>query len=406
MRLIFLLLLIPGGIFAQLDTVTILISYDGFRHDYVEKFDMKNFKDFLSEGVAADGLIPSFPSKTFANHYSIVTGLEPGHHGLPANSFYNRELKKIYVIRDREAVQDGRFYHGLPIWCYAQQNGLKTASYFWVGTEASINGCKPDYVVPYNAKISNRSRIDGMIEWLNLPKEERPSLILGYFSTFDDLGHKFGPNSNEVKEAAKIIDDELGYFLSEIKKSEVPVNLILVSDHGMEDMAGYEPIFLDNDNRALRSKYLMFNAGPFVYVYFRNKNTEFLKAVEDFKKVLGNSVNYNSPERFKSFSGVKQPWTPDLILSAPKGKIILGEEHREKHESGIKEGGNHGFSPEMRSMHGIFYANGPSFKHGAKINSFQNIHIYSLLVNILSLKQYDFIDGNDFLLEKVLNQEQ
>ncbi|QCK16928.1 alkaline phosphatase family protein [Mangrovivirga cuniculi] len=407
MRLLFLLFLIPGFIYSQSDTVTILISYDGFRHDYVEKFDLENFKELIKEGVAADGIIPSYPSKTFSNHYSIVTGLEPGHHGLPANTFYNRELGKLYQIRDKDVVTDGRFYSGLPIWCYAQQNGLKTASFFWVGSEASIDGCKPDYVRPYNHSLSNKARIDGMIEWLNLPKDERPRLILGYFSTMDDFGHKYGPNAPETHKAAEKLDKELGYFREKIKESGIPVNLILVSDHGMEDLSDYEPIYIDFESKAFKGKYVVLNAGPFAYVYFIDQKTSVKKA----KRELSESINHDKlifevPQKYKSFKGEKKPWTPDLIITAPKKHIFLDSERKDEFPNGFERGGTHGFTSDMKSMQGIFYANGPSFKHGEKIKSFQNIHIFSLLVNILSLEPYEFIDGNDFLLEKTLNQEQ
>jgi predicted AlkP superfamily pyrophosphatase or phosphodiesterase len=158
----------------------ILISFDGFRHDYVQKFDPPHFKEFIRKGAAADGLIPSFPSKTFPNHYTLVTGLYPGHHGLVDNQFYDPVQLKRYGMGDRKAVLDTTFYGGMPLWQLAHKHGLKSASYFWVGSEVPLRGNYPDYYFPYNQSVPNKDRVDQTIAWLKLPEKDRPH----YFTVF------------------------------------------------------------------------------------------------------------------------------------------------------------------------------------------------------------------------------
>ena len=165
----------------------LMISFDGFRHDYVEKYDAPHFKAFIEKGAKAEALTPSFPSKTFPNHYSLVTGMYPGNHGLVDNSFYDEELDVVYRASKRELVENPAFYGGLPLWQLTQQNGMKSASYFWVGSEAPVAGSFPDYYYIYDGSVSNEARIDEVVRWLNLPEEDRPHFISLYFSLVDSL---------------------------------------------------------------------------------------------------------------------------------------------------------------------------------------------------------------------------
>src|SRR5688500_9149888 len=175
----FSILLYPAdGLSQAKDTpYVILVSFDGFRYDYVEKYDLPNFKSFIKKGSASDGMIPSFPSKTFPNHYTLVTGLYPGHHGLVDNAFYDPTLHQYYAIRDRAAVHNPAYYGGTPLWQLAQQQGLKTASFFWVGSEAPIQGKYPDYYFDYDESVPNKKRVDQTVAWLKLPPTERPHFI-------------------------------------------------------------------------------------------------------------------------------------------------------------------------------------------------------------------------------------
>ena len=177
----------------------IMISFDGFRHDYVEKFDAPNFKSFIANGASAEAMMPSFPSKTFPNHYTMVTGLYPGNHGLVDNSFYDPTLDVQYGMRNRALVENPAFYGGLPLWQLVQKNGMKSASYFWVGSETAIAGSFPDYYHIYDGDVNNDDRITAVIDWLKLPQDQRPNYISLYFSLVDSESHASGPNSEKTK---------------------------------------------------------------------------------------------------------------------------------------------------------------------------------------------------------------
>ena len=148
----------------------LLVSFDGFRYDYPDRFHLPNFKKLQKKSSYAKGSFSSFPSKTFPNHYSIITGMYPGNHGIVDNKFYSPELQKVYAIPDRTAVQEAKFYGGIPLWQWLQRHGIKTASYFWVGSEAPILGEYPTYYKQYNDKVPYEDRINQVIEWFRLPE--------------------------------------------------------------------------------------------------------------------------------------------------------------------------------------------------------------------------------------------
>ncbi|HNL46136.1 MAG TPA: ectonucleotide pyrophosphatase/phosphodiesterase, partial [Cyclobacteriaceae bacterium] len=133
-RLLLLFLVVAGWAHAQQTPYVIMVSFDGFRHDYVERYNLPNFKKLIKQGAAAEALIPSFPSKTFPNHYTLVNGLYPGNHGLVDNEFYDPAQKKLYKTKDRTMVEDSSFYGGVPLWQLAKQQGMKSASFYWVGS--------------------------------------------------------------------------------------------------------------------------------------------------------------------------------------------------------------------------------------------------------------------------------
>ena len=195
----------------------ILISLDGFRWDYIERFQPPSLSQFITNGVKAESLIPSFPSKTFPNHYTIVTGMYPDNHGLLGNSFYSNKKKMTYSIRDRAMVEDGTFYSGSPIWIQADKTSMVSASYFFVGSEANIQGLRPTYWHIYDRSIKNEDRIAQALKWLALPSQNRPHLITMYFSDMDDTGHQFGPNNDiELKKTLFDLDKKLAVLFKGI----------------------------------------------------------------------------------------------------------------------------------------------------------------------------------------------
>jgi predicted AlkP superfamily pyrophosphatase or phosphodiesterase len=377
------------------DPHVILVSFDGFSHEYVEKFDTPNFDNFIKQGASAEMMVPSYPSKTFPNHYSLVTGLHPGNHGLVDNTFYDRERKEIYRIRDRSKVEDPYFYGGTPLWQLTQQHGMKSASYFWVGSEAKIKGSFPDYYHIYDGSVTNEARIEQATEWLELDATERPRFITLYFSFIDDVGHNFGPNSPKIEEAVLEADRLLGLLMDGISKLSLNINVILVSDHGMHPMDNDKDTFVmfddffDYDHEG----FIGINTGTHAHIYQLEEDEEQLDSlyhVIDNSGIEGFSL-YRQDE-FPEFWNYKNERVGDIFLMADPGKYFI---NRGRETSTWNENwGTHGFNPyQDEYMGAIFYANGPNIIPGSRIGSFDNVDIYPFIAKILGMA-IPHVDGD------------
>lgn len=388
---------------AQEKPYVILVSFDGFRHDYVAKYNPPTFKKFIAEGAQAEAIIPSFPSKTFPNHYSLVTGMNPGNHGLVDNSFYDRASNEFYGMRKKELVVDPQYYGGVPLWELAKKNNMKSASFFWVGSEVSDPARRPDYYFPFDDTIDPRKRVQQVIVWLKLPVSERPHLITLYFSFPDHEGHDFGPNAPETKQAVLRADSMLNELLIGVKATRLPVNVILVSDHGMKELTVEEQTFIfvdelvDRKNKSVK----LVNGGTQTHLYVDSKPRKdslfaLLKKGEKNFTVL-------KKEDYPAAWHYTHERVGDIMIIANEGYYIR-EGTRERFLSSARLGskmGVHGYDPAVvKDMRGIFYAQGPNIKNGAKVPAFQNIHVYPLIAKILSLP-LPAIDGKEEVLKGV-----
>lgn len=211
----------------------ILISADGFRYDYAKKYNAAHLLELSAGGVRAESMIPSFPSLTFPNHYTLVTGMYPAHHGLVNNSFYDPQRKEGYWLSDKTKVRDGSWYGGTPLWVLAEQQQMIAASLFWVGSEAKIKGIRPTYYYEFTEKISIQERVKVVKDWLDLPADRRPHLITFYLSEPDHAAHRYGPDAPETQQAVQLVDSVVYQLTEVVKATGLPVNFIFVSDHGM-----------------------------------------------------------------------------------------------------------------------------------------------------------------------------
>ena len=379
----------------------ILISCDGLRYDYVGRFRPPNLLKFIEEGAQAFSMISSFPAKTFPNHYTIATGLYPENHGLVDNTFYDPQRKEFYRTGNRKAVEDGSWYKGTPLWVNAEQNGMVSASYFFVGSEADIQGVRPTSFFTYDGSVPNEARVQQVLDWLALPEAERPHMITLYFSDMDDAGHRYGPTDDEhIGPALLELDKVLGQLFRGVEATGLPVNTFIVSDHGMIDVAPDKLINIDPLEQD--SLYLIANNGALAHLYLKDgadKDTvfRFLKSKEDHFQVY-------KIEDFPFYHcSQDNPRLGDLILLPEYGyylrdsrRIALAQEGK------FRQGGEHGFNPEFPEMHAIFYANGPAFKPGMRIPSFRNIHVYPMVCRILGLPLPEGVDGRVEVLEGIL----
>ncbi|MBP7644756.1 MAG: alkaline phosphatase family protein [Saprospiraceae bacterium] len=379
----------------------VLISLDGFRWDYVEKYQPPHLTNFIKNGVQAESLIPSFPSKTFPNHYSIATGLYPENHRIIGNAFYSYDKKVIYKIGNRVMVEDGSFYSGTPLWVLADNNKMVSASYFFVGSEANIQGKRPTYYKKYDGSVKNEIRVAQSLEWFTLPPKERPHMITMYFSDMDDIGHKFGPdNEAEIKKALFALDQNLGDFFKGVAATGLPIDIIIVSDHGMatvktEHLIPIDPI--END-----SYYTAIDNGSMVNIHIKNDSEmdsilQLLASKQNHFKVYktANTPGFEYKPKNKDWGDIQI--IPDFGYYFSKQSSIDS-----RIKNSISEGGVHGYDPNFKEMHGIFYANGPSFKKGLVVPSIKNIHVYPLICKILDLDIPKDIDGKLDILEGVL----
>jgi predicted AlkP superfamily pyrophosphatase or phosphodiesterase len=389
------------------DPHVILISLDGFRYDYVTRFKPENLTRFIENGVKAESLIPSFPTKTFPNHYTIATGLRPERHGIVDNSFYDPIKSDIYRINRRDLVIDGSWYGGTPLWVLAEKNGVKAASYFFVGSEADVQGVRPSYYYDYDGKVNNLTRVSKVFEWLQMPDSIRPRMITMYFSDMDDIGHSYGANNDsQLSTRLAQLDRELGALFEGVKSLDQEVNIIIVSDHGMADVPLENYIALDGITEQITGKVV--NSGALAHIYLEDLKDKRKVINQINKEAAGFTVFDPSDKKYYQDLSVYGERIGDVIVLADLGYYFIeNEEYREViarrmriDETSVK--GTHGYSQEYPEMHGIFYAQGPQLKSGLTIESFDNIHIFPLICKILGLPIPDDIDGKLEVLEPIL----
>jgi predicted AlkP superfamily pyrophosphatase or phosphodiesterase len=357
----------------------VLVSFDGFRWDYSKLYNTPNLNRLASDGVKADRLIPSFPTKTFPNHYTIVTGLYPDHHGLVENSFRAEDLGLFYRMGDRSAVENPAFYGGEPVWVTAEKQGVKAASFFWVGSEAAVGGLQPAYWKKYDGGVTYEARIDSVIKWLGYPEDKRPELVTLYFDEPDITSHDFGPVSDETGKVVSRLDSIVGVI--RMKLSALPyskkINLIVLSDHGMGPISPDKYINLRDvvPNRLITS---ISGGNP---VYFINPS-------EDKRDSVLNLLNSIDGMKAWSKSQVPAKWhygtnrrIPEIVVVADSSWSIGTRSDRS-----LIAGGAHGYDNFNSDMFSIFYAAGPSFKRNYNFRELNNTDIYNLICKILDIR--------------------
>jgi len=367
----------------------IMISADGFRADLADKYQAANLIRLRSEGVQADYMQASFPSVTFPNHYTLVTGLYPSHTGLVDNHFYDPATQRAYSMGDKNAVRDSSWYGGTPLWVLAEQQHMLSASFYWVASEAAIQGLLPTYYYHFNTLIPIDQRIQTVVDWLQLPEDRRPHFITFYFSDVDHAEHMYGPDAWQVRNAVQFVDKSVKQLVDAVGALDLPVNFIFVSDHGMTtvDTAGRMPLPAAVDTSA----YTIYFGATMVHLYARNPNKKALKAT--YEAIRAEAKNYDVyladdvPSRYHySKKDDRYNRIGDIIL-VPQAPHVFG------HPKDHVPIGEHGFDPAIPDMHATFYAWGPAFKEHQKIPAFENVHVYPLVAKILGLTYTEKIDG-------------
>lgn len=373
----------------------IMISIDGFRYDYAEKYKAENLLRLSGAGVRATAMQPAFPSLTFPNHYSLATGLYPAHHGLVDNLFYDRKRDAVYKVGNRDAVEDGSWYNGVPLWVLAEKQQMISASYFWVGSESAVQMVRPTYYFKYQEKTNIDQRIQQVADWLRLPEDQRPHFITFYFPEVDHMGHAWGPDSDSVKNTVQLVDAAIGKMVAMVDQLQLPVNFIVVSDHGMLQADTTHTISLPEVPALQPMKVMPGNEKIMLY----GKSEAEIKAAYDYLKQHENHytayLKNETPERWHYGQEDVYNRIGDIILLAEANYTFKPEKKAHL--------GHHGYDNNLTNMNAIFMAWGPAFKPHSRIATFENVHVYPLVARILGLDITQPIDGRLEVLEPVLN---
>lgn len=380
----------------------ILISTDGFRYDYAKKYSAENLLKYSGEGIQAKAMIPSYPSITFPNHWSLITGLYPSHHGLVDNFFYDYKLKKSYAMSKKENAEDGTWYGGVPLWALAEKQGMISAALQWVGSASDAGGKRPTYYYPYHEKFKPEEKVGKVIDWLKLSEDKRPHFIAMYFPEVDAAGHHFGPDSKETEIAVQSIDEAIGSLVKKVSDLGLKnVNFIFVSDHGMINVDGGNSLEIP-EILLNKERFDFYNSQTLLRVYV--KNPAEVKTV--FRELKENKTNDYEVYLDKKLPKYLHFSTKDdrygrigQILLVPKASKVFLEKNK------TTSVGKHGYDPKkVPEMKATFYAWGSEFKSNMIVDEFANVNVYPMIAEILGLKIEQPIDGKIKVLKKTLKK--
>ena len=365
--------------------ILILISVDGFRWDYLDRYESPNLRQLAAGGIRAEGLIPQFPSKTFPNHYTIVTGLKLANHGIISNNMRASDIPGEFSLSNRDVLADPRWWGGEPIWNTAEKQGRIAAAMFWPGSETVIGGRQATYWTPFDDGLPNEDRVSRVLAWLNLPEGKQPSFLTLYFSDVDNAGHDDGPESEAVRAAVRSVDRSIGELVAGVKAIGLDdrVHYVVVSDHGMAALSPDRVIVLDNLIDVAQMDVI--DWAPVLGLSPKDGNVEKLYAA--LKDKHPNLDVYRRDEIPAVYGIAGHPRLPPVVGIAHEGWYITSKREVDRWGEPDRDppGGTHGYDARAKSMQGVFVAAGPRLKRGVTVAPFENVHIYELMCAVLGL---------------------
>jgi predicted AlkP superfamily pyrophosphatase or phosphodiesterase len=359
--------------------VTILISIDAFRADYLDRGVTPNLLA-LAKGGARAAMRPSFPSKTFPNHYALVTGLRPDRNGIVANNMVDDAIPGVrFAMSNQAAVADRRWWdEAEPIWVTAERAGIVTGEMFWPGSEAAIHGVRGHYAPHFDLAIPSDQRVNTLLSWFDKPPAERPRFASLYFDIVDTAGHHFGPESPEVNAAATTVDTEIGRLEAGLKARGVVANWVIVADHGMAATSDERRVFIDD--LVTKEAYHALDMGPIGTIYPNpGHEAEVAKALVGSHPHLECWLKADIPARFHY--GHNSRVAPIFCLPETGWELTTHDYHSKDPQKG-----EHGYDNASPEMAAVFVANGPAFRHGVTLPSFDNVDVYPLLARLIGVK--------------------
>ena len=372
----------------------VLFSLDGFRHDYVELHNAAEIRNIAEQGVWAKGMTPVYPSSTFPNHISLVTGIHPTEHGIVDNHFYDKLRHDSYSMG--KGHKDSSWIQGVPLWNLAEMQGLKAATYFWPESDARINGITPSYFYHYSKYADYQKRIDQIVLWLSLPEAQRPRFVAGYFSLTDTIGHQYGPTAPQTREAVQVVDSLMGQLFRRLQALPIDVNLVIVSDHGMTALDPKQSVVVSS--LGIGDDFYVDVATSIVSIYAHDGVSE------DAIKTEKSRLHTLAEGRFRVLTDFEREQrhyardhrTGDIILEvSPPVKFSKTQEISQKL-------GGHGYYHLHPDMAATFIAVGPAFKAGKRLPTFSNLEVYPVLADILGLGLLSEVASDGERLSKAL----
>ncbi len=392
----------------------VLVSLDGFKAEYLDRFDLPNLRQLMKRGTRARAMVPVFPSLTFPNHYSLVTGLQPSRHGIVANRFYDPERREAYAYTDLKAVTDGTWYRGEPIWVTAEKQGMVSACFFWPGSEAAVRGIRPTIWNRYDDNVPNAARVKTVLDWLQLPAERRPHIITLYFSELDSVTHEESVDAPEVEQAAKSLDQAVGQLADGIDKLPVrdKVFLLITSDHGMVNTWPTQTIRLDTllDATELADIHTAFS-GPVASIHVKGGANRARELRDRINTKLARGNAYLREELPERFHYQRDPRAGDVVvvmdeawtLSVPRPPALESTSTSDaRPPQGVR--GEHGWDNSFPSMRAIFLAVGPGIREGAIVPEVENVDVYPLMTELLGITPSADLDGRSGLIKALISR--
>ena len=363
----------------------LLISIDGLHPDRINATDSPHIARLAASGVQARWMTPSYPSLTFPNHYTIVTGLRPDRHGIVHNSMHDVDLG-TFRLSDRDAVGTSGWWGGVPLWVTLEKAGIRTATMFWPGSEAEIDGVRPTRWNPYDESLTAARRAATVADWLLEDDASRPRLATLYFHAVDTAAHAFGPDSEEAREALVEIDAGIGSLLDTLERGGRlrHTNIVLVSDHGMAAVPPGNQIPVGDMVTMEQAR--LASIGQVIQV---QPNPGFESEVE--ARLHGRHDHYECwrrddlPARWQYGT---HPRVPAIVCQMDEGwDAVLPRMLEGRARGGVR--GSHGYDPALPSMRAVFIASGPAFRTGAVIDPVDNVDVYPLLARLLGIPASD-----------------
>lgn len=360
----------------------ILVSIDGFRADYLSRGEAPVLEGLARSGVRAAAMRPAFPSLTFPNHYTLVTGLRPDHHGMVDNVMRDARRPGVtYSMSNRSETND-RFWwdDGEPIWVTAEKAGIRTATLFWPGSESDIHGVRPSTWLTFDKSLSAERRVARLLEWVDRPADAQARFMTLYFDDVDTAGHQFGPDSPEVAAAIRRVDSAIGQLVEGLSARGRRVNLVIVSDHGMSATSPDRVVEIDSLIPAGAAEVITQGSGAGLAAHPGHED-EVRRALATPHPHVACWPRDGIPARLGYGT---HPRTPPFLCLADPGWLLLTRDALSRRP--VRSGGAHGYDPAAPDMAALFIASGPAFRKGLVLPAFDNVDVYPLLARLIGVK--------------------